>query len=93
MQRVNNWDLALVEWAESVRGKPYEWGVTDCGTLVRDACAAMYGREMFPEVKRWFDHGRSCFADLRTELDLPPPQRSILDAVLPSTTEPSGSTG
>ena len=53
MQRINNWDLALVEWAESVRGQPYEWGVTDCATLVMDACAAMYGREMFPEVKRW----------------------------------------
>ena len=44
------------------------------------------------EVKRWYDHGRSCFADLLAELDLPPPERSILDGVLPSTAEPSRST-
>jgi hypothetical protein len=45
------------------------------------------------EVKRWFDHGRSCFTDLLVKLDLPPPEQSILDAVLPSTAATSGSTG
>ena len=45
------------------------------------------------EVRRWCDRGRSCFADLLAELSLPPPEHSILDGVLPSTAEPSGSTG
>ena len=37
------------------------------------------------EVRRWSDQGRSCFADLLAELSLPPPERSVLDGVLPST--------
>lgn len=37
------------------------------------------------EVGRWADQGRSCFADLLATLSLPPPERSLLDAVLPST--------
>lgn len=38
-----NWDRRLVEWAESVRGRPFVWGETDCATLVRGAVEAMYG--------------------------------------------------
>ena len=44
------------------------------------------------EVTRWCDCGRSCFADLLADLSLPPPEHSILDGVLPSTAELSGST-
>lgn len=45
------------------------------------------------EVCRWCDRGQSCFADLLAELSLPPPKHSILDGVLPSTAEASGSSG
>ena len=45
------------------------------------------------EIFRWCDRGQSCFDDLLAELSLPPPEHSILDGVLPSTAEPSGSTG
>ncbi len=36
------------------------------------------------EIKRWFDTGQSCFEELLTALDLPPPAKSILDRVLPN---------
>lgn len=35
------------------------------------------------EVSRWLETGRSCFAALLGQLDLPPPSESVLDAVLP----------
>lgn len=40
---------------------------------------------MIDEVKRWSNQGRSCFATRLAELSLPPPERSILDLVLPNT--------
>ena len=39
------------------------------------------------ELKRWWATGRSCFAELMEELELGPPERSVLDQVLPG---PSG---
>jgi len=35
------------------------------------------------EIQTWFDRGRSCFAELLIQLQLPPPENSILDGVLP----------
>jgi len=51
MKRVRNWDIRLHEWAESVRGRPYEWGATDCGTLVREAFCVMYGEDIAADVE------------------------------------------
>jgi transposase len=39
------------------------------------------------ELKRWWATGRSCFAELMEKLELGPPERSVLDQVLPG---PSG---
>jgi transposase len=39
------------------------------------------------ELKRWWATGRSCFAELLEELELTPPERSVLDQILPG---PSG---
>lgn len=35
------------------------------------------------EVQRWVETGRSCFTELLEKLELPSPQRSVLDQVLP----------
>jgi transposase len=35
------------------------------------------------EVHRWWTRGRSCFSDLTRKLKLQPPQKSILDTLLP----------
>lgn len=47
MTRVPNWDIALHQWAADVVGRPYVWGETDCGSLVREAHALMYGVDLF----------------------------------------------
>jgi hypothetical protein len=39
------------------------------------------------ELKRWWATGRSCFAELMERLELTPPERSVLDQILPG---PSG---
>lgn len=41
--RVPNWDTALVEFALEVDGEPFEWGRTDCVSIVRLALSRMYG--------------------------------------------------
>ena len=39
-----NWDVALIAWAEHLRGSPFEWGVTDCAILCLEAFDIMSGR-------------------------------------------------
>ncbi len=39
--RIENWDVALVAFAEYVRGRPFIWGETDCATLVRRGLGIM----------------------------------------------------
>ena len=39
------------------------------------------------ELRRWWATGRSCFAELMEEFELGPPERSVLDQILPG---PSG---
>jgi transposase len=39
------------------------------------------------ELKRWWATGRSCFAELMEELELTPPEQSVMDQILPG---PSG---
>lgn len=43
--RVRNWDVELVRWGSTQVGRPYEWGETDCGALVRWALTVMYGAD------------------------------------------------
>ncbi len=44
--RLRNWDVRLFHWADSVVGHPFEWGVTDCASLVRAAHIVMYGEDV-----------------------------------------------
>ena len=53
MRRVDNWDIRLFCWGESVRGLPFRWGATDCASLVIDSMEVMYGVDVFPDVDRW----------------------------------------
>ncbi len=40
---MKNWDTRLVTWAERVRGQPFKWGETDCGSLVKQAYEIIKG--------------------------------------------------
>lgn len=51
--RVRNWDLAVIEWATGLRGVPFVWGRTDCGTLVREMTILIYDRDIFAGIRRW----------------------------------------
>lgn len=51
--RVFNWDHKLVRFAEQERGRSYEWGETDCASLVRRAMDIMYGEDKFPNAPNW----------------------------------------
>ncbi len=54
MEPVENWDSRLVELAREVVGEPFEWGVTDCASLVRRALKVMYGRDVWKgHVGEW----------------------------------------
>lgn len=41
--RLRDWELRLVDWANVVRGKSYVWGKTDCGSLARQVLETMFG--------------------------------------------------
>ena len=47
MNRVRTWDVDLLEWAESLVGKPFRWGTTDCGSIIRKAQQIIYGVDVF----------------------------------------------
>jgi len=51
--RPNAWSVALVRWASELRGEPYEWGRTDCGSLAREAIGIVTGSDPFPETPAW----------------------------------------
>lgn len=50
IERAPNWRLRLLQWTSEINGHPFEWGETDCGSLVRKACERMYEQEVFPGV-------------------------------------------
>lgn len=51
--RIRSWRSALVAWAESLRGQSFEWGRTDCASLVRHAFTICFGQDVVPEIPRW----------------------------------------
>lgn len=46
LRRGLNWSDDLVRWARDEIGKPYVWGETDCGSLLRRGLAIVYGQEI-----------------------------------------------
>ena len=50
IERVRNWDHAIVEAVRPTLGQPFEWGVTDCGTLARLLLGSLYGDAVATEV-------------------------------------------
>lgn len=41
-RRLNDWEVRLADYVESVRGAAFEWGSTNCGALVAGAIDAMF---------------------------------------------------
>ncbi|MCK4300178.1 MAG: hypothetical protein KAX80_11630 [Planctomycetes bacterium] len=44
--RIMTWDTDLMDYVSSVLDEPFEWGRTDCASLVRGAVGAMYGHDV-----------------------------------------------
>ena len=44
--RATAWDVDLMVYVESVLGAPFEWGRTDCWSLICGALRAMYGDDV-----------------------------------------------
>ena len=53
ISRIDNYDVKLVQWANRMSGLSYEWGVTDCGALIRTACHIMYDYDLFQGLPYW----------------------------------------
>jgi len=51
MNRAENYSVELTAYAEEVRNKPFKWGETDCGSLVKAALRIIYGLEV--EIKSY----------------------------------------
>lgn len=43
MNRIHNWDVSLVRFAQLVEGDVFEWGRTDCASVVRQALMQILG--------------------------------------------------
>jgi len=46
LTRVPNWSVKLAGFADSVLGKPFVWGETDCVSICRGALETMYGEDI-----------------------------------------------
>lgn len=57
--KVENYDYKLIEWVNTQLGKPYIWGETDCGTLVRTGLNIVYGDDKFNNITFW-DSEETC---------------------------------
>ena len=55
MKRVPNWDVKLVRWAETQFGEPFEWGRTDCGSLIKSGLRLIFGQPVLDEGLRYKD--------------------------------------
>ncbi len=52
MNRLRTWDVDLQEWAASLVGEPFRWGVTDCVSIVIKAQRIIYGVDVF-HLPKW----------------------------------------
>ena len=53
-EHVANWDRRLVEFAAVVVGQPFEWGQTDCVSLVRRGLQLMFNEDVWKgHVGEW----------------------------------------
>ena len=51
--RVENWNGKLIDWASKQIGKPFIWGETDCGTLIRQGLQVITGIDVFTPLAWW----------------------------------------
>lgn len=51
--KVDNYDYKLIEWVNTQLGKPYIWGETDCGSLVRKGLNIVFGTDRFINTPAW----------------------------------------
>jgi len=54
MERVRNWDVKIMDWQADMLGRPFAWGQTDCGSLVRSALSVVYGEDPVPHLD-WYE--------------------------------------
>ena len=52
MNRLANWDSHLVDFARGVVGEDFEWGTTDCASLVRRGLVSILGEDVWREYVR-----------------------------------------
>jgi len=45
--RKKNFEIELVKYANEINNSPFEWGVTDCATIVRKSIEIMLGEDIF----------------------------------------------
>lgn len=57
--KVDNYDYKLIEWVNTQLRKPYIWGETDCGSLVRKGLNIIYDKDKFNNVPLW-DNEETC---------------------------------
>lgn len=50
---IANYEGRLAEWVRHKLGMAYEWGKTDCGTLVREGLFLILNHDPFPFVPDW----------------------------------------
>lgn len=51
MRRLRNWDVELAQLARAVTGETFEWGTTDCASLVLRGVEVMYGEQIIVSGK------------------------------------------
>ena len=78
MQRVRNWDNALLAWQNSILGSDFVWGETDCVSLMLKALEVMYGEPVI-EHEGVLDYSNKQQA-LRALSSFPEPPQVLLSA-------------
>ena len=56
---IANYEVRLSEWVKHKLGMAYEWGKTDCGTIVREGLFLILDRDPFPYVPDWKSESES----------------------------------
>lgn len=53
IQPVVNWDVEVVLYINSIRGADFEWGKTDCLSVVRGTLIKIYGEDLWAGLGSW----------------------------------------